>query len=219
MDVKDGAEIERMVLKKTMELRDGYLNSLLFGAVQGWKVIIEDSARVQTACMGLLPSGEYAMKFGKKFLEQDVRSETELYFVYLHELFHMINGDLLRACPPAMSGRGFREYNILFDIKINSSILRNHYKDGWYFLDEFYGRNADKALAFLLHPAFTREELEGDRIYNDNSLQERAREMAETAQFVDGECIKDRKEFAGLYVDAWFKNASINTLMKRMMKV
>ncbi len=216
MEIKSGGEIEEITSKMTRATGDAFLIELALKFRKNGVIQLDNTGRVATACIGSDEPGRHVMYFGEKFVEQELEDADDLFFVYMHECFHMLNGDLLRQGSWIRGGNLRAEYNILFDIKINSEIVRNYFGAGASFLKRFYVHEPQSVVGFMLSPPFTAEELKKRKPAQIRRLRQRLAKAAEESVFLDQEIITDRKLFAELCVSAWYDRRSAEDLAKTM---
>ncbi|MBP7792575.1 MAG: hypothetical protein KA120_05875 [Candidatus Goldbacteria bacterium] len=210
MEIKSELDIENYLDKYLLILKNDFLNSYIYKYTKNWKIRLTNNLTVaSTACLMLdRDTGRYTIYFNEDFLKENIKNEKQLFFVFLHELFHKIEGDLLRE-----AGLFYHfvpeTINLIFDIRINSIILKKYFKEGWHFLNEFY-KDTDNVFCFLLSPCFTFKDV--DDIFKNGDKQGKIIEMIKKKKFKNEEIIKDKEGLAKWYVEAWFKEKSLYNL-------
>ncbi|MEI7641225.1 MAG: hypothetical protein WCJ46_06935 [bacterium] len=222
MEIKNTEEIEAILKRFIAQSKDSFLMSKLQGVQANWKIYLtEDHMITQTAAISLAKNretAEYSIFFNKFFLETHVENENQLVFVFLHEIMHKINGDLVRE--KKYSNFRIRDImNVIFDIKINSYIIKNYLKEGYHFLRKFYFEKGKKSTSLLLWPVFSFEDLKDNKIYTDKTLQQKTHNVICRSLFKKPKDIKNKKALADWYVDAWFSECSVGQLLDRFFTI
>lgn len=207
MQIKKPQDISDVIKNFVKQVKDPVVLAACHTFMSDFEVVItDDKSLCATACI----TGSKKLIFNKEFLEQDVKNEEELFFVFLHEIHHQINGDLNPVFEYDYMP-GYHIYNIIYDIRINAHIMSVYTKAAHTFTSRFYkGRNMASA---LLKPWF--EEEHRSEVFNNGVMQKKAVEvmMKSMRGAVKGK--KLREAFAKLYLDAWFGTGGINSLVKR----
>ena len=196
---------------------------------------VKFSERVPTAA--IIAAGEKCtVEISKPFVEEQIATPRELLFVLLHEIHHRINGDLdreaLRKSPISMLAA-----NIAADLKINDTLLREHFFEGMPLLRRMYGKAGFPAV--LLLPPDDLLDIYGNRsgaripkritfsmrnIFNSSlmaQVQKRSRKVPEVTRFMLEDCGfkgEASKDLTAFYLDGWSSLPSFETQYQRLKK-
>jgi len=205
MEIINESQLEDIINKYFFKNKELYLLEKYAKLISNIKYKITDDSEIKTAAVKRINGKLHYIFFNRKFLEKSIETYDDLFFVFLHETHHIINGDLIRWNPMI----NFFYYNVIFDIKINSQIIKDFFKEGYHFLNKFYP-DKEMVLNFLLSPNFRFDEL--NKVYADESLQKKILKKIKKMKFKDEYLIKDKNKFAELYIEAWFKKTSADKL-------
>lgn len=208
MEILNESQLENIINSYLFKNKELYLLEKYAKLISNLEYKITDNSEIKTAAVKRIDGKIHSIFFNKNFLEKSLETADDLFFVFLHELQHIVNGDLIRFNPMLNSFL----YNVIFDIKINSQIIKDFFKQGYYFLNKFYS-DKKSVLNFLLSPNFDFKEL--NKIYTDAKLQKRILKKIKKVNFKDGYLIKDINKFAELYIEAWFAKVSASKLYSK----
>ncbi len=215
MEIKNVDEIEGYIKDFVVGKKDNFLIDNIYWIKANWKIVLtEDKNTTKTACISMPKedSGHYTMYFNKDFIMKNIENKDWLIFVFLHELMHKLNGDLLREERNSLRNN----FNLVFDIKINAGIIKDYLKEGWHFLKSFY-KDTGLVVNFLLNPIFNFIDIPD--IYNNGEKQANAMKAIEKMKFKDEKWILDKPGLARWYIDAWFKDVSVAMLYERLERI
>jgi len=212
MFIKNTDEIEGYLIEYIKSIKDEFLIVYFYKLKSDWKILLtNDDEITQTACiMKGKQTNKYYLYFNNNFITKNIKDKKQLIFVFLHEIFHKIKGDLLREyCNYYFMSSHVS--NIVFDIAINTMLIKNYVKEGFYFLKEFY-KDTDYVANFLLSPAFEITDIPD--IYSNGEKQEEIIKRIKEKKFKDEHIIKNKEDLAKWYIDAWFNDASLQKLIE-----
>ncbi len=213
MLIKTKEDIETIILDFIKTNDNDFLREYFFYMQGKTKIFItENDYLIKTAAISR-KNDKYYIGFNSEFLAKNIKTKEDIIFIFLHEIFHNLNGDFFRE----LYDRNLKYYklcNLVFDIKINSTIIRDYRKEGYHFLKRFYNKT-EYVLNFLLSPVFDFKDIPD--IYKNNKKQDEIIKYILKKRFKDEDKIKDKKNFARLYINAWFKDVSFEKLMKLLL--
>ncbi|MCX8094332.1 MAG: VWA domain-containing protein [Candidatus Goldbacteria bacterium] len=216
MKIKDISEIEEIINQYIIESKDLFLIENIYKIKPNWQFFLTDKTDVtQTAAVVKTNDGKYNIYFNTDFLDTHVKDKKDLIFVFLHEVLHIVNGDLLKnlwmSFNPKIS-------NIIFDIKINSSIIKYHLKESYNFLKNLYG-DTSNVFNLLLCPIFDLSYIFDDSIsFNEEKKKEITNKIVKM-KFVNEKIIRDKKLLAKWYIDVWFNDFSSDKLLYEVLNI
>jgi len=219
MEIKTVDEIEGYIKDFVVGKKDNFLIDNIYKIKANWKIVLtEDKNITKTACISMPKenTGHYTMYFNKDFIMKNIENKEWLVFVFLHELMHKVNGDLFREDSRNYGFLLRNNYNLVFDIKINTGIIKDYLKEGWHFLKNFY-KDTGMVVNFILNPAFDFNDIPD--IYNNGEKQAEIMKSIEKIKFKDERWINDKPGLARWYIDAWFKDVSVAMLYERLEKI
>ncbi len=217
MDIKHPDEIQMYINQFILETKIPFLIEQIYKIKSNWYFhFTEYDSNIKTAAVIRRDYYVYDIFFNRNFLKEHVKNKNDLVFVFLHEFFHIINGDLLRDMKYWKARKVIT--NIIFDIKINSEILKNYSKNGYHFLRRFY-KNTKNVFNLLLYPLFEYSDLEDNSIFENGEKQLEIVKKIENMKFENEDIIKDKKKLAMWYINAWFKNFSLDMLLKSIEEI
>ncbi len=207
MQIKKPQDIADAIKSFVKQVKDPVVLAACHTFMSDFEVVITDDKNLcATACI----TGSNKLIFNKQFLDQDVKDKEELFFIFLHEIHHRINGDLNPVFEYDYMP-GHHIYNIIYDIRINAHLMSRYTKAAHTFTSRFYGGRS--MTSALLKPWF--EEEQRSEIFNNEEMQKKAVEnVRKSVRFF----LKNRKKrdaFTKLYMDAWFGSGGIHALVKR----